>query len=533
MPGHSSIDRVNGRSMRSGFLRSAANNPAADCLVIKNDTLSYGEVERSARLWASSILDALGRPADRVGVFGSRSKESYIGVLAALCSGATFVPLNPSFPEERTREMVRQAELDAIIVDAQALKQLGAVLEGLDRIPLLLLPEIEGADPLPGQALFAADVRAKEPLTTLPPLLPGDIAYLLFTSGSTGKPKGVPVTHSNALYFIDFATDHYEISPTDRFSQTFDQTFDLSIFDLFVAWECGASVYSLQSLDLIAPARFICKHELTVWFSVPSIPALMRKKNSLKPEALPSLRISLFCGEPLPAETAQAWQLAAPNSVLENLYGPTELTIACLWYRWDTAESPSICVNGVVPIGRPFHGLGAVVVDDELRPVEEGEAGELCVCGPQTTPGYWRDPAKTAERFVHLPEDAFPAERFYRTGDRVKRLENGEYVYLGRTDHQIKVMGFRVELGEIEACLRREPNTVEAVALGWPMNGGTAEGIVAFVSGTGMDLDWMKREARATLPDYMVPKEIRPIEKMPLNANGKIDRNVLAGMLAE
>jgi acyl-coenzyme A synthetase/AMP-(fatty) acid ligase len=184
-----------------------------------------------------------------------------------------------------------------------------------------------------------------------------------------------------------------------------------------------------------------------------------------------------------------------------------------------------------VPIGRPFPGLAAVVVDEDLRPVDDSQPGELCISGPQTTPGYWRDPEKTADRFVHLPGDPFPAERYYRTGDRVARQPSGDYVYLGRTDHQIKVMGFRVELGEIEAILLSESNTVQAVAVGWPVTDGSAEGIVAFVSGTNVDLDWIRQEAVRRLPAYMTPKEVRLIESMPLNANGKVDRLALAEML--
>lgn len=528
---HDAVDRVDGRSLRTGFLRSASERPDAPCLVIKGSTLSYGEVEALARAWAGAIVTALGRPARRVGIFASRSRESYAGVLAALCSGAAFVPLNPRFPVERTREMVRQGELDAIIVDAQGFAQLEEVLHGLAQVPLLLMPEIDRLRDVNYPALFAENFGTANSELRLPPLLPDDIAYLLFTSGSTGKPKGVPVTHANALYFIDFAAAHYEIDAADRFSQTFDQTFDLSVFDLFVAWERGASVYAMQSLDLIAPARFIANNALTVWFSVPSIPALMRRKNTLKPGALPSLRLSLFCGEPLPTETAEAWQAAAPQSIVENLYGPTELTIACLWYRWDPAASRAECANGVVPIGRPFTGLGAAVVDDSLNLVDPALGGELCVCGPQTAPGYWRDPDKTAERFVALPAHGFPAPRFYRTGDRVKRLANGNYVYLGRTDDQIKVLGYRVELGEIEACLRREPAIVEAVAIGWPVEDGTAQGIVAFVSGSNVDPERTVSDARTVLPDYMVPKEVRIVDAMPLNANGKIDRKALAAML--
>jgi len=213
------------------------------------------------------------------------------------------------------------------------------------------------------------------------------------------------------------------------------------------------------------------------------------------------------------------------------LYGPTELTIACLWYRWSDEISPGECVNGIVPIGRPFDGLGAVLLDEQMRPVDAGSDGELCVSGPQTTPGYWRDPLKTAERFVTLESEGFPSERFYRTGDRVRRLASGNYAYLGRTDQQVKVMGHRVELGDIEACLRGTEGVIDAVAVAWPIVDGSAEGIVAWVTGPVADPERVRAEASTRLPDYMVPKAIHAIETMPLNANGKIDRKALAAQL--
>jgi amino acid adenylation domain-containing protein len=527
------IDKVDGRSLRSGFLSHAASHPGRTALVVQDVTRTYGELEKTARQWASALCQRLGRAPERVGVFAYRSEVSYTGVLAALFSGAAFVPLNRTYPAERTRAMIEAGNLDALIVDLASFPQLAQIAERLSRTPLVMLPEQE-AFPMQGATVLGkSDLATMTPLRAMPPVLPADVAYLLFTSGSTGVPKGVPVTHANVLHFIDVMTNRYSISSSDRFSQTFDQTFDLSVFDLFVAWESGASVYVIQPLNMLAPTRFVQRHELTVWFSVPSVPALMRKKGFLKPGSFPSLRLSLFCGEPLPCASAKAWQQAAPNSVLENLYGPTELTIACLVHRWDPLESPGLSVNGMVPIGRPFPGLGAVLLDEELRPVPNGQPGELCVCGPQTVPGYWQDEAKTAERFIAVEVSSSTSIRVYRTGDRAARQETGDYVYLGRVDHQIKVLGHRVELGEIEAALRADPTVVEAVAVGWPVEDGTALGVVAFVTGSGIEPDRLMDGVRLTLPDYMAPRTIRVVEAMPLNSNGKIDRNALRNQLDE
>jgi amino acid adenylation domain-containing protein len=523
------IDRTDGRTLRSGFLKNASLRPDAPAVAVRGTTRTYAQLEETARRWAQAITDSLGRPAHRVGVFGYRSEVSYTGALAALFSGAAFVPLNPTFPQNKTASMVRQAGLDAIIIDKTCSPQAESVLAGLAPCPLVLTPELDsphfaGVD---GVIFDRTALEHTRPLDQLPPVLPDDIAYLLFTSGSTGEPKGVPVAHGNVTHFLDVVAARYGVTPDDRLSQTFDQTFDLSVFDLFLAWECGACVVSLSTVELLAPAKIMAQRGITLWFSVPSVAAQLRKRDLLKPGVFPGLRWSLFCGEPLPDASARAWQEAAPNSVVENLYGPTELTIACFVYRWDPLASPPDCVNGVVPIGRPLAGLGAMIVDDQLKTVAEEEAGELCVCGPQTTPGYWKDPARTAERFVMLPSDSPVRYRFYRTGDRVRRLPGGDYIYLGRTDHQIKVLGHRVELGEIEAALQRDTGVVQAVAIGWPIQDGSAAGIVAFVSGSGISTEHLREEARRQLPAYAVPSAIHFVKEMPLNANGKVDRIVL------
>lgn len=528
------FDRTDGRSLRSGFLRHAELTPDAPAVAVRAVTRSYGELHETASRWANSILGFSAQPPQRIGLFAYRSEISYTGTLAALFAGAAFVPLNPTFPPDKTRAMIEQAALDAIIVDKTCAAQLSNVLSGIS-VPMVLTPELasprfEGVK----APVFDAEQLKRTALPgKLPPLTADDVAYLLFTSGSTGTPKGVPVTNGNAVHFMDVMSQRYGIAASDRFSQTFDQTFDLSVFDLFMAWSNGACVYSMSTIELLAPTKFINRNELTIWFSVPSLPAQMIRRNTLTAASMPSLRWSLFCGEPLPVRTAQLWQEAARNSVVENQYGPTELTIACFVHRWDPESSPAICQNDVVPIGQPYPGLGAMLVDENLNPVPDGEPGELCVTGAQTSPGYWRDPVKTAERFVDLPISAHEKRRFYRTGDRVVRLENGEYIFLGRADYQIKVLGHRVELGEVEAALRQNASVEHAVAVGWPLNQLSADAVLAFVSGNSLQEEILLGRAKETLPPYAVPQKLFLVDRMPLNANGKIDRRALQERLGD
>jgi acyl-coenzyme A synthetase/AMP-(fatty) acid ligase len=239
----------------------------------------------------------------------------------------------------------------------------------------------------------------------------------------------------------------------------------------------------------------------------------------------PGLRLSLFCGEALPLETARQWALAAPNSVIENIYGPTELTIACTAYRWDNAKSPNECEQGVVPIGQPLDGMEALIVDEQLREVEDGRDGELLMTGPQLSLGYWQDKEKTRQAFVHVTGKN---GTYYRTGDRVRRPAlDKPLVYLGRLDNQIKVLGHRVELAEVEAAVRQVSGLEGVVALGWPTTERGADGIGVFLETDSFDANALVSQLKGKLPVYMLPRNILVLRRFPLNANGKYDRKAL------
>jgi len=521
-----------GDSLAARFLASAARVPGRPAFEAGGRTVTFGESARAARRWAQALTDRLGRRPGRVGILADRDAIAYQGILATLVSGAAYVPLNPKFPLARLRTMLRSARLDAVIVDGASFELLARMLADLPVKPLVLAPTCETAT-LPGSdttVVTSAELLSASELTGPAPCGPTDVAYLLFTSGSTGEPKGVPIRHGNALHFIDVNQERYGFTERDRFSQASELTFDLSVFDLFGAWNAGACVCALRPIELFAPARFVQRHELSVWFSVPSVVSMLRKKNLLKPASMPTLRWSLFCGEALPSESAEAWQAAAPDSTVENLYGPTEVTVACLVHRWDPVRSPDLCLNGTVPIGRPYPGLDAIVVDEEQHPVPPDMDGELCVGGAQTFAGYWHAPEKSASALFEHELDG-RATSFYRTGDRVRRLDNGELVFLGRLDQQIKVFGYRVELGEVEAALRELPGVVEAVALGWPLSGLSAEGVAAFVTGSALEGDTLRAGLEERLPRHALPRVVHVVDVLPLNANGKFDRGALARRL--
>lgn len=529
------VQEINrGIGLSQGFLRSVEAFGSRPAVEVSDDVLTYEELfEKSASLAATMVWHQTGGKPPLTAVFAYRSATAFAGILAALMRGHGYVPLNRTFPIERTRAMLRRSGCRAMVVDAESEKQLDQILEGIDKRMLVVLPERQETRDLaarwPGHRFIGVGEFVSHERWRPVDVSLDSIAYLLFTSGSTGVPKGVMVAHRSVRHYIDFMTERFSITCEDRFSQMFDMTFDLSVSDLFVAWERGACVCCPSEKTLINPGRFINEKNITIWFSVPSTAVFMKRLGALKANAYPGLRVSLFCGEALPVEVVTAWSEAAPKSVIENLYGPTEVTIACTYYRWDPLCSPLEAAYGVVPIGEPFPGMRPLVVDDALDEVAPGRDGELLMSGPQLSLGYWNDPILTAAAFVKPPgRDVV----HYRTGDRVRRpVGKGPLLYLGRTDNQIKILGHRVELGEVEAVVREESGIEGVVALGWPKNAGGAGGVEVFLQTDGPARPDLTQRVADRLPLYMVPRRYHFLVPFPLNASGKYDRKELTKRL--
>ncbi|MEZ5098348.1 MAG: amino acid adenylation domain-containing protein [Thermoleophilia bacterium] len=514
--------------VHAGFLRSVERFPDRPALWVEGATLTYAELYDRAAAIAATLQRHDAQQAPLTAVFGYRSATAFAGVLGALLSGTGYVPLKRTFPAARNAQILGRSGARAVIVDEESLLQLDEVLAGAAGPVVVLAPDVDAAQLAgrwPGHVVLGReDVLGADALEPSAPS-PDEVAYVLFTSGSTGTPKGVTVSHANAQAFVEAASERYGLTEHDRLSQMFDMTFDLSVFDMFVGWSAGASLHCAPPRALLKPDAYIREQELTVFFCVPSTGAIMRKLGLLKPGAFPDVRYTLFCGEPLPQQVATAFRAAFPNAILENVYGPTEVTVVCAAYRWDDERSPGECLHGVVPIGDFFGTTSGYLADDQLRPVAPGADGELLLAGPQVSLGYWRDPERTAPVFVVPPGES---ATHYRTGDLVRPGGPGEPMrFISRIDNQVKIQGNRVELGEIEEVLRRETGVDAVVVLGWPRTDSGFGGVEAFVGSESVDADAARAALAGQLPGYMVPRRIHRLASLPLNDNGKYDRRAL------
>ncbi|MFG3077416.1 AMP-binding protein [Streptomyces sp. NPDC048225] len=496
------------------FVRTAHHHPGRPALTAGTETLSYERLLACAETLVARLCADAPAPG-RVGLLALRTPATYAAYLAVQRLGAAVVPLNPAAPPGRNETVVRQSGATVVLADAAG--DAGPAGRAAPVVPVALTDAAAGPD-----------------IAHLSGPNPSDTAYILFTSGSTGRPKGVVIRHANTDAYLDHAVARTGAGPDSRLSQTFDLTFDPSVFDMFVAWSTGAHLVVPVRDELLDPAGFVARHELTHWFSVPSVVSLAARLRRLAPGTMPTLRWAAFAGEPLTLRQARAWAVAAPAARLENLYGPTELTVTCTGYRLpaDPARWPDHR-NGTLPIGTAHPGAETLVVDERMRPAEEGE---LLVRGAQRFPGYL-DPADDVDRFAGgdaaaglTPYNGGPLTdaHWYRTGDRVVRDGDG-LVHLGRLDSQVKISGYRVELGEIEQALRSLPGVVDAVVVVRDERAGTV--LEAVHTGDGGDPAALSAALHERLPAYMVPRTLLHLPELPLNLNGKTDRTAVAATL--
>jgi amino acid adenylation domain-containing protein len=477
------------------FLAGLRSNPNGPALRIGDRSWTYADLDGMATRWLAD-LNAHG-PVHRVGIVAAKSLECYVGLLASLYAGATFVPLGPDLPVTRNLTVARSAAVDALIADPVGAAQLDSIAEAVQ--PSVVI----GPNGKVTSRHRAGPARPG----------PDDVAYVLFTSGSTGAPKGVPISHGNITAYFRAILPWYPLGSTDVVAQIFEPTFDLSVLEMFVAWSQGACVCPLSRIQVLSPARYAERYGLTFLLCTPSLANTLQVNDLLPPGSLAGLRFAPMAGEPLSVGTARYWRQVAPNAVLDNLYGPTELTVSCVRYRIDElGDCPAF---EPVPIGWSHPGTDYIMLGADGT--HDPHTGELCMTGPQKFAGYL-DPAHDAGRFFD-----HDGRSWYRTGDQVRLDERLGLVYLGRMDDQVKIRGYRVELGEVEAALRGIVTGVDVATLAVTTEAETV--LVAFLfGGTDIDPTTVAQQLAVLLPAYMMPRHIWLAPAPPLNRNGKIDR---------
>jgi len=437
-----------------------------------------------------------------VGLVCNDDLETYAAIIAVWLEGRYYVPLNPQTPAERNVHMIGQAEIK-IIVDS-----LGNTINFPDCISL------EGNELISGEINLGPVLSSGETL-----------AYTLFTSGSTGIPKGVPITRNNLSAFVEsFFRIGLDTNENDRWLQMFDLSFDLSIFSFLVPLLQGACVYTIPKNQIRNNyiVKLLDDYHLTVALMTPSVihfltPYFIEIDNH-------SLRYSLFCGEALPVDVTEKWSLSVPFAQIINLYGPTEATIFCTCYPFDR-HSPNKSKNGILSVGKPLGDLRAIVVDNKNQILDKDATGELCLSGAQITPGYLNSAGVDLSSFFEV-NITNTRERFYKTGDLCSIDSDGDILFAGRLDSQIKVNGFRVELSEIEFHAKIFLTGVNLMALAYANKWGATE-IGLMIESRELDTTFLLDYLKKKLPSYMIPSAIRFESVFPWNKNGKTDKKEL------
>ena len=491
--------------------------PHAIAAIHAGQTLSYAELNIRANQLAGFLLELGPKPETRIGIALRPSLNLPVALLGVLKAGCACLPLDLNYPKERLELMLEDAQPAAVLTEARLAPTLSFA-----KTKLVCL-DAQAADVFRGGQAKSRNSTTAE-----------SAAYVIYTSGSTGKPRGVVLPHRGLANHNQSAVALYDLTPRDRVLQFSSISFDIAIEEIFPALMCGAAIvlktdsFSLQASEFL---QWIDQNQVSV-LDLPTAfwHELVHQLEASKSVALPnSLRLVILGGEKASTKAYRVWEKFAGTRVrLINTYGPTEASVIVT--AFEPARFPDVALGDSLPLGHPVANAQIHILDEDLKPVSPGVAGELYIGGPPLAHGYLNEPEQTAQKFIADPFNPGSSARLYKTGDQARCTADGMIEFLGRVDFQVKIRGFRVELGEIEAALHHYPGLAESVVLSHE-NGNGDKSLVAYVV-------WSKGEAQASasqlgdflkqrLPEYMVPVAFFPLERLPLTVNGKVDRRAL------
>jgi amino acid adenylation domain-containing protein len=516
-----------------GLRDSARAYPDRTAVEWRDQKLTYRELDELSNAIAATLIEAGIGPGHRVGLYTPKTHRSVVAMLGISKAGAAYVPVDPHAPALRASYILGDCAVSAVVASRSHLHSLEEHKAELPSLKLAIVTDVSEA----GSGNAWVRQKAWNELTPIPkvdcaPAVECDPAYLLYTSGSTGKPKGVIITHRNALTFIDWGAETFDVRPEDRLSSHAPLHFDLSVFDVYVALARGAAIVMVPDQVSMFPghlAKWIKDQRITVWYSVPSALVRMLLHGNLDKVEYTDLRTLLFAGEVFPQKYLRDVMRLMPRTEFYNLYGPTETNV-CTFYHVPHDLDPAATS---IPIGAACTNTEVFAVDTDGRVTGIGEEGELLVRGGTVMAGYWNLPEKTSQVLVRNQLQQSFEDRVYRTGDIVKLGEDGNYFFVGRRDHMVKSRGYRIELGEIEQVLHQHERVKEAAVV-TVLDEEIGARLYAFITphdGQTIAVDEVQSFCLARLPVYMVPEgfDIRP--ELPKTSTGKTDRQALAAAL--
>jgi amino acid adenylation domain-containing protein len=481
-----------------------ASDPSATAIRFRDEVVTYGELDRRIDELARYLVTQGVTRDTLVAMCMDRSIEMVVGVHAVMRAGGAYVPIDPEYPDERIDRVLEDLDGPIMLTQRRFAARLARTAARVVPIDVPL------------------DLPASLSNVALPRVSPDDLAYVVYTSGSTGRPKGAMNTHRGIANRIYWQQEHFGLTPADTLIQKTPYTFDVSLWEFFWPFMYGAQLVIAEPgghRDSAYLCETIIRHGVTIIHFVPSMLRLFL--DDPRASACTSLRSVFSGGEVLPRALHDRFFGLLPSR-LHNLYGPAEAANDVTFWDCDPASPLPF-----VPIGKPMANTQLHILDEAMRPIPVGDIGELYLGGVNVGRGYVKRPELTAERF--LPDPFRPGGTLYRTGDLARYLPDGNVEFLGRGDFQVKVRGFRVELGEIEAILESAPGVRGAVVVVHERPGGDQE-LVAYVAhpdGAGLATDGLRTRLSDRVPEYMVPSRIIGLERIPLNTNGKVDRAAL------